>query len=147
MLGIIIATHGTLCEGLKNAGEVIMGQTQRIETVRLLPGQDVTTVKTDIQAAIERLGAADGVLILSDIAGASPFNQSLLALHELPSVVVDHIRLFYGVNLPMLLSAMNQQLLGATVEAASAAILSEMAEGVGMWQPSATAQDEDDDDF
>jgi PTS system mannose-specific IIA component len=35
MLGIVIATHGKLSDGLKDSAEVIMGETNNIVTVNL----------------------------------------------------------------------------------------------------------------
>ena len=35
MLGIVIATHGALSDGAKDAATVIMGATENIETVNL----------------------------------------------------------------------------------------------------------------
>ena len=41
MLGIVIATHGNLSDGLKDAAEVIVGTTNNIATVNLNPGDDL----------------------------------------------------------------------------------------------------------
>ncbi len=41
MLGIVIATHGALSDGAKDAATVIMGATENIETVNLNSGDDV----------------------------------------------------------------------------------------------------------
>ncbi|MDO4680254.1 MAG: PTS fructose transporter subunit IIA [Aerococcus sp.] len=147
MLGIIIATHGALSDGLKNAGEVIMGETQRIETINLVPGQAVDSVKDDITAAMNKLGIEQDILILTDIAGASPYNQSLLAIHELPEELASHVCILHGVNLPMLLSAMNQQILGADLKAAAQTIVQEAKESIGLFVEAVDEDDEDDDDF
>ena len=41
MLGIVLATHGTLSDGLKDAATVIMGAVENIATVNLYQGDDV----------------------------------------------------------------------------------------------------------
>ncbi|MDO4670435.1 MAG: PTS sugar transporter subunit IIA [Aerococcus sp.] len=146
MLGIIIATHGTLSDGLKNAGEVIMGQTERIETINLVSGQAVESIKDEVMDKIDALGTDDGIVILTDVAGASPYNQSLLALHELDDAKRRQLRVLYGVNLPMLLSTMNQQFLNQPLDQAVATILTETATSMGQWEMN-SADNEDDDDF
>ena len=49
MLGIVIATHVKLSDGLKDAAEVIVGTTNNIATVNLNPGDDVQELGTTIE--------------------------------------------------------------------------------------------------
>ncbi|WP_396162942.1 PTS sugar transporter subunit IIA, partial [Carnobacterium sp.] len=55
MLGIVIATHGKLSDGLKDSAEVIMGETNNIATVNLNPGDDVQELGTKIKIAIHEV--------------------------------------------------------------------------------------------
>lgn len=49
MLGIVIATHGALSDGAKDAATVIMGATENIETVNLNSGDDVQALGGQIK--------------------------------------------------------------------------------------------------
>jgi len=62
MLGIVIATHGALSDGAKDAATVIMGATENIETVNLNSGDDVQALGGQIKTAIENVQQGDGVL-------------------------------------------------------------------------------------
>lgn len=65
MLGIVIATHGALSDGVKDAATVIMGATENIETVNLNSGDDVPALGGQIKTAIENVKQGDGVLVIS----------------------------------------------------------------------------------
>ncbi|EAK8886613.1 PTS fructose transporter subunit IIA, partial [Listeria monocytogenes] len=76
MLGIVIATHGALSDGAKDAATVIMGATENIETVNLNSGDDVQALGGQIKTAIENVQQGDGVLVMVDLLSASPYNQA-----------------------------------------------------------------------
>ena len=48
MLGIVIATHGSLSNGLKDSAEVIFGPTNNITTANLNLGDDVQALGATI---------------------------------------------------------------------------------------------------
>ena len=70
MLGIVIATHGNLSDGLKDAAEVIVGTTNNIATVNLNPGDDLQELGKQIEDAVKEVHQENGVIVLTDLVSA-----------------------------------------------------------------------------
>ena len=117
MLGIVIATHGALSDGAKDAA------TENIETVNLNSGDDVQALGGQIKTAIENVQQGDGVLVMVDLLSASPYNQAVLVINELEPALQKKIFVVSGTNLPMVLEAINHQLLGTPIAEAAQAIV------------------------
>ncbi|MDR2834073.1 MAG: PTS fructose transporter subunit IIA [Streptococcaceae bacterium] len=148
MLGIVIATHGILSDGLKDAAQVIMGYTENIVTVNLLQGEDVTLLEEKIKDAIHMVNQKDGVIILTDLISASPYNQSVLAINHLKEELQKEVYVVGGVNLPMLLEAINAQLLGTQIQKVVPDVINQGLGALGSWDISMVEKfDEDEDDF
>lgn len=152
MLGIVIVTHGTLSSGLKDACDVIMGVTENMATVSLKHGEDVQALGGKIKTAIETVNQGEGVLVFVDLVSASPYNQSLLVTSGLSSDLQEKVYVIGGANLPMLLEAVNHQLLGTPVAAIPEAVLAVGGDSIDVWNMSrdqsstnVNADDEDDD--
>ncbi|ABR34366.1 PTS sugar transporter subunit IIA [Clostridium beijerinckii] len=150
MLGIVIATHGTLSNGIKDAAEVIMGNTENIITVNLNAGDDVEKLGKKINNAILEVNQGDGVVVLVDLVSASPYNQSVLATNQLDSELKDKVYIIGGVNLPMLLEIINHQILGTQIEIVAKSAAEQAKECISSWHFSAnvdTNEVDEDDDF
>lgn len=147
MLGIVIATHGKLSDGLKDAAEVIVGTTNNIATVNLNPGEDVQELGTTIEAAIKEVNKDAGVIVLTDLVSASPYNQSVLITNGLDSELQDKVYVIGGVNLPMLLETINHQILNTSIEEIAPAVLAQGADSLDVWHASEVAEEDDEDDF
>ena len=139
----MIATHGALSDGAKDAATVIMGATENIETVNLNSGDDVQALGGQIKTAIENVQQGDGVLVMVDLLSASPYNQAVLVINELEPALQKKIFVVSGTNLPMVLEAINHQLLGTP-------IVAQGKESVQAWDISMTSfedEEDEDDDF
>ncbi|GAA2910930.1 PTS sugar transporter subunit IIA [Enterococcus pseudoavium] len=147
MLGIVIATHGKLSDGLKDAAEVIVGTTNNIATVNLNPGDDVQALGSKIETAVKEVDQNEGVIVLTDLVSASPYNQSVLITNGLEPELQANVYVIGGVNLPMLLETINHQLLSTPVEEIAPAVLAQGADSLDVWHISAMAEDDDEDDF
>ena len=149
MLGIVIATHGTLRDGLKDSAEVIIGATNNIATVNLNHGDDVQALGGKIKTAIESVNQEEGVIVLVDLVSASPYNQSVLVTSQLTDNLRQQVYVIGGVNLPMLLETINHQILGTAIEEVAPAIMSQGAQSLGSWHISEVEEtsDDDEDDF
>lgn len=145
MIGIIIATHGKMSDGIKDAAELIIGGTDKIEILNLFHGDDVSELGNQLTDAINKVDEGNGTIIFADLFGASPYNQSMLAINNLPADKKDNVYVITGVNLPMILVALTQNMVGASIEDAVAAILEEAGNSMVVW-PSNDNDDEDDDE-
>jgi len=104
MVNLVIVSHGDLAEGLIDAMQLIVGQQEGVVAVSLKETDPIDGLTERVSAAIEEVGGPDGVLVLVDLFGASPFNISaqLTQKHAMVQVVT-------GVNLPMLLETALQR--------------------------------------
>ena len=140
MLEIMIVTHGKLSEGLKDAAEVIVGTSSHIETMCLESGEDIQTFG-------EKVNTAEPMLVFVDLISASPYNQALLAVNELTEEKKAATYVIGGVNLPMLLEAINHQMLHTPIEEAVEQIVKQGKDNLTVWHASAEEKKLDEDDF
>ncbi len=97
MINIIIAAHGTLARDMLHAAETIIGPIQGVHTIARLPRDGKAELIAKFQKKIEELENPEGILVLIDAYGGSPFNISSGFLDR------ANMRIVTGVNLPMIL--------------------------------------------
>jgi PTS system ascorbate-specific IIA component len=73
-----------------------------LDTLAVPPGSDVEAALRDTAARVRSLDRGDGVLVLTDVYGATPSNIA----EQLHSIGID-VRRVSGLNLPMLLRVLN----------------------------------------
>ena len=100
MIGVVIASHGELAAALLDTARLVVEMSCPVATVSIGPDDNSATYKAKLLEALEGLDAEDGVLVLTDMFGGTPSNVGL-TLHEPGSVEV-----LTGVNLPMLVKAL-----------------------------------------
>lgn len=100
MIGVLVATHGEMAKGIFDAIDMICGTQEKFQIVSLKRGQDAESFGEEIGEIITELNDGDGVVILVDLLGATPMNQSALNLYKSETVEV-----ITGVNLPMVVTA------------------------------------------
>lgn len=146
MAGIIVVTHGKMGEGIIDATNLIFGEVDNLETINLLPKDEVSDLKDKILAAHEKVDQGDGVIIMTDLMSASPFNQASMAINSMSPEKQTTTFVLTGVNLPMILEAVNQNLIGADVAKAATVIENSGKEGIVKWSIADVLVDDDDDD-
>jgi mannose/fructose/sorbose-specific phosphotransferase system IIA component len=104
LVGIVVVTHGAMTEGLLDATRMIVGPQEGLAGVALQESDDIESLMERVATAVEGVDAGDGVLILVDVFGASPFNASARLAMTRPGIEV-----LSGVSLPMLLELMVQR--------------------------------------
>ena len=101
MIGILIIAHDSFAEGLARAVTHVLGsRPPQFEVLSVAATDDPHALLPAARDLIKRLDTGSGVMIFSDIYGASPCN---LAARLLKSGRVEGIA---GVNLPMLVRAL-----------------------------------------
>jgi mannose PTS system EIIA component len=99
MIGILVTTHGELCNGLLHATHMIAGEQEGIEAVSLDEnGVDVfaSRLETKLDEMVEKYNQ---VLVMCDLKGGTPCNQGL----RYGFINEGKIKVVAGVNLPMLI--------------------------------------------
>ena len=98
LVGIVLVSHGNMAEGMMDAARMIVGEMEGVVSVSLKEMDAVEDLMGRVETALKEVDKGDGVLILVDAFGASPFNASArLAMNR------KDIEVITGMNLPMLL--------------------------------------------
>ncbi|MGV2644218.1 PTS sugar transporter, partial [Clostridium perfringens] len=100
MIGVLVATHGEMAKGLFDAIDMICGTQEKFSIVSLERGQDTESFGEELGEKINELNSDEGVVVLVDLLGATPMNQSALNLYK-----SDKVEVITGVNLPMVITA------------------------------------------
>jgi PTS system mannose-specific IIA component len=115
MIGILIVAHGAFGEALIHSASHVLGKRPlRVRQVGLTVHDDPQAILPQAQDLVRELDEGDGVLVLTDIYGATPGNIALRLL------VPGKVEGISGVNLPMLIRALTyrEQGLALAVEKA-----------------------------
>lgn len=144
MIGIIVATHGKMSDGLVDAANLIVGPSENIETLNLYQDDDIQNLNKQMLEAIHKVDQNKGVIIFTDLFGASPYNQATLAINSLPDEKQENTFVITGVNLPMLLEAINHRMIDTSVSDSVTAILDSAKESMVSWSSEEVYEEEDD---
>lgn len=100
--GLVIVTHGTIGRSLIEVAEFILGKSLAdIGFVSFRQSELQETSDAEIEQALEIANRGQGVLVLTDVGGASPHNHVASLLPR------SGISLLSGLNLAMLIRAWN----------------------------------------
>jgi mannose PTS system EIIA component len=97
MIGMVLVTHGRLASEFRAALEHVVGPQSQVETINIMPDDDMEQRRKDILAAIHAVDSGTGVVLLTDMFGGTPSN---LAISAMEGAKVDVVA---GMNLPMLI--------------------------------------------
>ena len=101
MIGIFLLTHGALGEALIDTAIHVLGaRPLQLDSLGLLSQDSPDALVALAKEKIAAIDTGEGVLVLSDILGASPANLACKLLSP------PHIEGVFGLNLPMLLRAL-----------------------------------------
>ena len=100
MIGIVIASHGELAQGIKMSAEMIVGHQEYMQVCTLMPSQGPEDIYNQVQEAIQTFPEQTDVLFLVDLWGGTPFNQIQKIVQE-----HDNYALVTGMNLGMVIEA------------------------------------------
>jgi PTS system mannose-specific IIA component len=102
MIGILIMAHGSLGNSLLECAQHVVGKEQsQLAVMSVSNVDDPNRVLPEALALIDTLNSGEGVLVLSDMYGATPCN---IVGKLLQPGLVEGVA---GVNLPMLIRTIN----------------------------------------
>jgi mannose PTS system EIIA component len=117
MIGVLLVSHGDIGTSLLTSASQILGAPQeQVATLSVWRADDIDDLVLRARELIEGLDAGDGVIVLTDIFGATPGNVVSRLLED------GRIEGVSGVSLPMLLRVLtgrNGSLAGAVQRALS----------------------------
>jgi PTS system mannose-specific IIA component len=97
VIGVLVLTHGNLARELVAAAAVIAGKQPPCEALPLDWGDNLDVAREKVGEAIARLETGEGVLILTDLVGDTPYHAARGYLAS------GRVEVVTGVNLPMVL--------------------------------------------
>lgn len=101
MIGILVLAHEDLGNHLIHCASHVVGMTPpQLMHLGVFPQDDPDIVLSRARALIKQLDSGDGVLVLSDILGATPCNVASRLVQP------GKVACVAGVNLPMLVRAL-----------------------------------------
>ena len=104
MIGVLIVTHGEIGTALLAGASQILGETpQQVSTLSVWRQDDPDDLVLRARELMEQIDAGDGVLILTDIFGATPGNVVSKLLQD------GRVEGVSGVSLPMLLRVLTSR--------------------------------------
>ena len=104
MSKILLLSHANLCQEFYNTIELIMGKPdERVEFITLPYGADIDEYQKKIEEKVGNAGK-EGILVLTDLFGGSPFMISTKVYREMKDDVP--MELVTGMNLPMIVELM-----------------------------------------
>ena len=102
MLGLLVTGHGHFATGLKSSLELIAGAQPNVAFVDFEADHSVEILKDNLAKAFDSLKEYEGVLVLSDLPGGSPFKTAVELKFERPDQAIEVIS---GTNLPLLIAS------------------------------------------
>lgn len=103
MIGILILAHTPLASAfLEAATHVFKSTPPSMAIIDVVCDEDIDALFERAMLAVQSVDTGDGVLILADVCGATPANCGQRVVSE-----YEHARLLFGLNVPMLLRAIN----------------------------------------
>jgi mannose PTS system EIIA component len=101
MIALLIVAHGNLGDSLIQCATYVLGKRpDALENLDLSSCDDPADMLTRARAKLAELDQGEGVLVLTDVYGATPCNTVCKV------IAAERIEAVAGVNLPMLLKAL-----------------------------------------
>lgn len=137
LVKVLLTSHGNLAEGILSGFEFIAGKSSKILTLQL-DNDGIDKYRSSLNELLDQ--QKESVLILADLKGGTPYNESYKYYLEHP----ERVSLISGLNLPMLLELIPQLTSKTTLDEATEIVLKAGAEGI---IKAVDIQDDDDDLF
>lgn len=103
MSKILLLSHGNLAREIWATSGMVLGVVSGVEYLTLPSGTDLTRYEADIRLKVEE--AKDGILILTDIFGGTPFITASRIYASLEDK--EKMEIVTGMNLAMVLQVLN----------------------------------------
>ena len=102
-VGVLLLTHEAMGDALIETARHLLGRISlKVDAFSIPPGSDTDFAMTSAAARVRKLDSGDGVLVLTDVFGATPSN----VIDRIQPLGVK-IRRVSGLSLPMLLRVLN----------------------------------------
>ena len=100
MTDLVLLSHGSFCKGIKESAEMILGPQKNIHTIDLKEGESFLNLVSSLESFV----------VFTDILGGTPYNVAYKSLLS----AKNKFALYTGMNLPMIISYVNGELVSTT---------------------------------
>ena len=129
-VALLLVTHEQIAQSLINIVQGVLNRDcKNVAAIEIPMDTPLDEVKSSAQKKLSQLDTSDGLLLLTDLMGSTPFNVAQQLLCE-----NDNAALVSGLNLPMLLKIANYRTLTLNQLAEKAIIGGQ--EGITLHEPS-----------
>ncbi len=98
MIGLVVTGHGNFGTGLTSSLKLIAGEPENYVAVDFPQEYSVEDLERELNKAFDTLKDCDGILVLSDLGGGSPFKTAVMT-----GFPRGNVEVIAGTNLPMLI--------------------------------------------
>ena len=143
MIGLVVTGHGLFAEGMHSSANMIAGENELVKYVCFKEGMNTEQLSENLIAAYNSLGDCDGIIVLSDLPGGSPFRTAVESSMTLPE---KKIIVLSGTNLPMIITAATMASFSDDAEAMAEELLFEGKDNVVRFAMTEREEVEEDED-
>lgn len=105
---LILVSHGKFCEGIKDSVEMILGSQDNIFTLALSEEDGPQDLEEKFKEYVDK---NDTIVVFVDILGGTPANVITKLIMQ-----GENFELYAGMNLPMIISYLNSQMIGENAD-------------------------------
>ena len=142
MIGLVVTGHGLFAEGMHSSAKMIAGENDHIKYVCFEDGMGLEQLAEKLNAAYNELSDCDGIVVLSDLPGGSPFKTAVEASMGHPD---KKIIVLSGTNLPMIITGSTMLSFETDPQALADELLFEGKDNVVRFELTVTEEAEDED--
>ena len=142
MIGLVVTGHGLFAEGMHSSARMIAGENELTKYVCFEEGMNTEQLSEKLVAAYNELGECDGIIVLSDLPGGSPFRTAVESAMTLPE---KKIVVLSGTNLPMIITAATMASFSDDVEAMAEELMFEGKDNVVRFELAVREEEEEED--
>ena len=143
MIGLVITGHGLFAEGMHSSARMIAGENENNRYVCFEEGMSLEDLAEKLNAAFNELAACDGIVVLSDLPGGSPFNTAVQCAAANPD---KKIVVLSGTNLPMIIAGTTMASFETDPQALSDELLFEGKDNVVRFEMAVRAEEDEEED-
>ena len=143
MLGLLVTGHGHFATGLNSSLELIAGAQPNVALVDFEADHSIEVLKDNLNKALDSLKEYDGVLVLSDLPGGSPFKTAVECKFERPDQAIEVIA---GTNLPLLIASSTMTAVFESPLDLAEAMIPEGKDSIIRFELAARVEEDEDED-
>ena len=143
MIGLVVTGHGHFADGLHTSARMIAGENELVRYVNFEDGMSTETLAEKLNEAYAELAKCDGIVVLSDLPGGSPFRTAVESSMTLPD---KKIIVLSGTNLPMIITAATMASFSDDAESMAEELLFEGKDNVVRFALAERAEAEEEED-